>query len=154
MVMTLNDILEKRGEIREYLELFGSAEENIANIWAEQGKCTTYFKGIDTELKYYKKSLELFDKYNIDAILRQSNITPGKNYTYQEISDAVLKGINGKTPIIQCGHIDEVNIDNPFQRKDRCKRDQLIYYQGTQDYINCDREFEFPRYSVWIIVSR
>lgn len=100
-----NDILEKWDRIREY----SSLEEDIAHIWDEQGKCSTYFKGIDTELKFYKKSLELFDKYNIDAILRQSNITPGKNYTYQEISDAVSKGIDGKTPIIECGHFDQVS---------------------------------------------
>ncbi|CAD6245366.1 GSCOCG00013667001-RA-CDS, partial [Cotesia congregata] len=148
-----NDILEKWGQNREYSVLFGSVEQNI-------GRCTTYFKGIDTELKYYKKSLELFDKYNIDAILRQSNITPGKNYTYQEISDAVSTRIDGKTAIIECGHIDQydqspgnlneikfyldknlnpvdhTDIDNPFQLQDSCKHDQLIYYQDTQDYID------------------
>ncbi|KAH0551972.1 hypothetical protein KQX54_003598 [Cotesia glomerata] len=116
--------------------------------------------------KFYKKSLELFDKYSLDAILRQADITPGKNYTYQEIFDAVSKRIDGKTPIIECGLFDKIwdsvilskiwfyldknlnlvdptDIDNPFQRKNSCKQDQLIYYCDTQGYIDdVDRYYE------------
>ncbi|KAH0552323.1 hypothetical protein KQX54_008719 [Cotesia glomerata] len=84
---------------------YSDTEVDFRSVWHNQGQCSTYFKGkFDSEFKFYKKSFELLDKYNIDVILRQVNITSGKNYTYQEISEAVSKKINGKKPIVICSH--------------------------------------------------
>ncbi|XP_044592854.1 uncharacterized protein LOC123270770 [Cotesia glomerata] len=52
--------------------------------------------------KYLSKATKLYDKYTMNDILQKSNITPGKNYTYQEISNAVSKVTQGKKPVIKC----------------------------------------------------
>ncbi|XP_057336413.1 uncharacterized protein LOC130674978 [Microplitis mediator] len=70
--------------------------------WSYGARCSAYFKGLDSPFKFYKKSIELFDKYNMDVILRDSNIIPGNNYTFQAITDAVSKGLKGTKAEIKC----------------------------------------------------
>lgn len=97
----INKLLPIKNELFKKWDL----EESSAflnDTWHYNTQCTNYSKEIDGELKYFKKSLELFDKYNMDTILRQSNIFPGNNYTGEAIWNAVTKAINGKTPEIEC----------------------------------------------------
>lgn len=70
--------------------------------WAYGARCSAYFKGLDSPFKFYKKSIELLDKYNMDVILHESNIIPGNNYTFQAIADAVSKGLQGTEADIEC----------------------------------------------------
>ncbi|KAG8034162.1 hypothetical protein G9C98_001246 [Cotesia typhae] len=69
--------------------------ENLHLKWRNDGICVD-------ELEYFYKSLELFDKYNMNQILRENNIFPNNNYTAQEISDAVSKGLGDKKPKVEC----------------------------------------------------
>ncbi|XP_057335827.1 uncharacterized protein LOC130674499 [Microplitis mediator] len=76
--------------------------EDFGFQWTYGPRCSAYFKGLDSPFKYYKKSIELFDKYNMDVILRESNIIPRHNYTFQAIIDAVSKGLKGTKADITC----------------------------------------------------
>ncbi|XP_057336158.1 uncharacterized protein LOC130674754 [Microplitis mediator] len=76
--------------------------EDFGFQWTYGPRCSAYYKGLDSPFKYYKKSIELFDKYNMDVILRESNIIPGHNYTFQAIIDAVSKGLKGTKADITC----------------------------------------------------
>ncbi|XP_057336005.1 uncharacterized protein LOC130674633 [Microplitis mediator] len=91
-----NELLEKwNHKIDDFAEDFGFQ-------WSIGARCSAYFKGLDSPFKYYKKSIELFDKYNMNVILRESNIIPGNNYTRQAIADAVSKSLKGTTAKIIC----------------------------------------------------
>ncbi|CAD6245360.1 GSCOCG00013664001-RA-CDS, partial [Cotesia congregata] len=98
-----NEIVDK-WEIKEDNYNCDSKDVLIRKYWEKQGMCSAYFKELTNEFKFYNKSLELFDKYNMGTILRQSNIVPGKNYTHREIHDAVAKGIGGKKVRVRCDH--------------------------------------------------
>ncbi|CAD6203309.1 GSCOCG00009753001-RA-CDS [Cotesia congregata] len=143
-----------------------SEEEVLCRSWRQQDVCTLYLKGIDSELKVYKKSIELFDKYNMDKILRRSNILPGKNYTYQELSDAGSKGINGKPLIFSCRPsltnepakqilfgigffmdknfkpTDPTDLEILSEGYSICRRDGQIFYQGFKDYVEELRQYK------------
>ncbi|KAH0551971.1 uncharacterized protein LOC123270749 [Cotesia glomerata] len=157
------EILEKWG-VSKILQDF-SEEEVLCRNWRYQDICQLYLKGIDSELKYFKKSIELFDKYDMDKILRRSNITPGKNYTYQELYDAASKGINGKQLIFSCRPLFTKEpgkqillgigffMDKNFKPTDpteieifsggysTCNHDGLIFYQGFKDYVEELRQY-------------
>ncbi|KAH0551969.1 hypothetical protein KQX54_003585 [Cotesia glomerata] len=158
--------IEEKWHPQSFYKFF-DPEADFSTIWHDQGQCSTYFKGkFDSEFKFFKKSLELFDKYNVDVILRQANITPGKNYTYQEISEAVSKKINGKKPIVKCfaeyncGDLKQILsgiaifMDKNLYPIDGiidtdlydCPTDQLIYYRTFEDgiYQRCFRDFPQP----------
>ncbi|CAG5084296.1 Protein of unknown function [Cotesia congregata] len=103
----------------------------------------------------------------MDAILRQSHITPGKNYTYQKISKAVSKSISGKYVKIICvpsknmtepgkqilrsigfymdknfKPTDPTDIDSPFDGYFTCDRERVIFYQGLMDFVADERKFQ------------
>ncbi|XP_057336156.1 uncharacterized protein LOC130674752 [Microplitis mediator] len=91
-----NELLEKwNHKMDDFTEDFGFQ-------WTYGPRCSAYFKGLDSPFKYYKKSIELFDKYNMDVILHESNIIPGHNYTFQAMIDAVSKGLKGTKADITC----------------------------------------------------
>ncbi|CAG5084284.1 Similar to rnaset2: Ribonuclease T2 (Danio rerio) [Cotesia congregata] len=76
--------------------------KRLENRWNEFRSCMTEIEQLSDRSKYLSEAARLYDKYNMNDILRQSNITPKKNYTYQEISDAVSKVTQGKKPVIKC----------------------------------------------------
>ncbi|CAD6245362.1 GSCOCG00013665001-RA-CDS [Cotesia congregata] len=151
------EILEKYGVSKIPQNL--SEEEVHCRNWRNQDICELHLKGINSELKYYRKTIELFDKYNMDKILRRSNITPGKNYTYQELYDAASKGINGKQLIFTCRPsltkepgkqilfgiaffmdknfkpTDPTEIEILSGGNSTCSHNGLISYQGFKEYV-------------------
>lgn len=74
----------------------------MEGIWYKFGRCIPEINQLSYRSKYLAKAIGLFEKYNVENILKQSNITQGNNYTYQKISDVVSKGIDGKKPIVKC----------------------------------------------------
>ncbi|KAH0551970.1 hypothetical protein KQX54_003588 [Cotesia glomerata] len=157
-----NEIVDKWGIDR--VSKYSNENEVLARYWKQFGRCSVFFKGIDSGLKFYQKSLELFDKYNMDTILRQSNITPGKSYTYQEISEAASKGIGGKHVKMTCvssygnkprkqildnigfymdknfNPTNPTDIESPSDRFFTCDRERVILYQGLMDYVDKERQ--------------
>lgn len=72
--------------------------------WEKHGRCATEVKETGSELLYFNKTLSLRMKYDIDEILSNGGIMPGKKYKLQDIESA-LKQKLGSKPIIACGKI-------------------------------------------------
>ncbi|CAG5075436.1 Similar to rnaset2: Ribonuclease T2 (Danio rerio) [Cotesia congregata] len=76
----------------------------LEDTWTDFGPCFTKIELLNDKSKYLSEASRLFNKYNMNDILNQSNITHGNNYTYQEISDAVSKATHGIKPAVKCFH--------------------------------------------------
>lgn len=66
--------------------------------WQKHGTCATEVNETSTLEKYFSKSLELLDKYNIGTILRKANIQEGDQYEYSTIVNAIKNDlkVNGQ----------------------------------------------------------
>lgn len=83
---------------------------SLEKTWNEFGPCFAGIKLLNDQSKFLSEASRLFNKYNMNDILYQSNITLGNNYTYQEISDAVSKVTQGIKPAVKC-------FQNPVSRE-------------------------------------
>lgn len=71
-------------------------------IWRSFGGCTSQVKQLRTGAKYFSRVSKLFNKYNMNRILRKGNIIPGNKYKAQEILDVVASSLHGKKPLLRC----------------------------------------------------
>ncbi|XP_060557218.1 ribonuclease Oy-like isoform X1 [Ruditapes philippinarum] len=71
--------------------------------WIKHGTCGTNLPDISNEYKYFKKSLDLIRKYDMGAILSDSNVVPSKTtmYSFDDFLNAVQKA-TGFPPVLQC----------------------------------------------------
>lgn len=69
--------------------------------WEKHGTCAAVLEPLNSEYKYFKKGLDLFDEYDMKHVLAQASIMPGQKYTVQTILDGVAK-ILGKKCQIEC----------------------------------------------------
>ncbi|XP_008551028.1 ribonuclease Oy isoform X2 [Microplitis demolitor] len=97
--------------------------------WEKYGTCGVTVDQIKDQFKYFNKSIELYDKYNMKRILNEVNITPGNNYTAQGLLNAVESGL-GKRARILCS-------------RDRKNKKHYIYsiytcFDTSFNLINCD----------------
>ncbi|CAD6245364.1 GSCOCG00013666001-RA-CDS [Cotesia congregata] len=109
------------------------SDEVLKNRYEEFKSCISGIEAVNSPSKYLNQPFILHRKYNINDILRQSNIRPGNNYTYQEISNAVSKVTHGKKPIIKClwnHHLNTLALDQITLSFDESLKliDPLKYY--------------------------
>lgn len=71
--------------------------------WKKHGTCAVDVKSVNSEIKYFKKALELSDKFNIKRILKRSEIEPGKKTNIYKYIEAVRR-VTGKFSQITCVH--------------------------------------------------
>ncbi|XP_012258433.2 ribonuclease Oy-like [Athalia rosae] len=69
--------------------------------WEKHGTCASVLPELDSELKYFKKGLELQREYDMTHVLAKCNILPGKKYEVQAILDCVNR-ILGHTAQVEC----------------------------------------------------
>ena len=69
--------------------------------WTKHGTCSINLSSLDSQEKYFEKSLELFDKYNMKNILDEANIFPGDEYPVQNILDGI-NTVLGVDSIVMC----------------------------------------------------
>ena len=71
--------------------------------WDKHGTCAATLESTNSEEKYFQKSLELFDKYNMKNVLEEANIFPGDEYPVEQILDAVNKvlGVNSQVTCLK-----------------------------------------------------
>ena len=69
--------------------------------WEKHGTCAMDIKNISSEIRYFKKGLELFDKYDMKRILAIAKILPGQKYHYDFYLNA-LRQILGTNAFIEC----------------------------------------------------
>lgn len=69
--------------------------------WKKHGTCAVDVESTNSEFKYFKKALELSNKFNIRKILEQSQIKPGQKANIHSYIEAV-RGVTGKYGLITC----------------------------------------------------
>lgn len=69
--------------------------------YKKHGSCALDLDSTNSVSKYFAKSLELLDKYNVGMALKQSNIHPGGQYTTLQVYQA-LQRVFGKNVKMQC----------------------------------------------------
>ncbi|XP_014300193.2 ribonuclease Oy-like [Microplitis demolitor] len=116
--------------------------------WSKHGTCGITIDKLNSQYKYFKKTLELYDKYNMTKILDQANIHPGNNYTHKYIVEAVAKKI-GKKIKINC-HADlpyyflsQVSIcfDKSFNLTDCIQND--LYPLSCPEILDLENKIEY-----------
>lgn len=67
--------------------------------WKKYGTCGTTIDEINNQFNYFNKSLELFDKFNIQRILTNATINPGHSYRKQLFASAFFKYFHKKVQL-------------------------------------------------------
>ena len=99
--------------------------------WDKHGTCSTVIDSISTEMKYFRKGLELFDKYNVKNILEKANIVSGRQYSVQTILQRVDR-ILGVRNYVDCVKnqvkVDFFGVINLFRILDRKKKNFVFEF--------------------------
>ncbi|KAG8034187.1 hypothetical protein G9C98_001271 [Cotesia typhae] len=68
-------------------------------VWYSHGTCGNSVPAINSQYKYFNKTLELFNKYDIQGAFESNNITIGNEYDVKEILAAIERtfGKHGMT---------------------------------------------------------
>ncbi|KAG7270928.1 hypothetical protein CRUP_025679 [Coryphaenoides rupestris] len=48
--------------------------------WLKHGTCAATVESLDSQHKYFSKTLELYHKLDLDSVLKKFNITPSAEY--------------------------------------------------------------------------
>ncbi|XP_057336789.1 ribonuclease Oy-like [Microplitis mediator] len=71
----------------------------LSHQWTKYGTCGTAINEINNQFNYFNKSLELFDKFNIERILSNNTINPGHSYRKKSFGAAFFKNFNNKVQL-------------------------------------------------------
>ena len=76
-------------------------------FWAyeykKHGTCALDMQSTNSVPKYFKKALELADRYNIAKLIAPQGIVPGNTYGFDRIHRAITTGL-GATAHTTCAH--------------------------------------------------
>lgn len=74
--------------------------------WCKHGTCAVTLESVDSELKYFKKGLQLQNQFDLLRILKDAGINPSDETTYEytEFLNALEKGLGGFQPKISCAY--------------------------------------------------
>ncbi|CAD6204106.1 GSCOCG00012677001-RA-CDS [Cotesia congregata] len=73
----------------------------MKNLWIKYGTCGAKIDGINNQLDYFNKSLELYDKFNMHHLLSNLTMNPGKKCLTEALEGA-FKIMLGKKLQIRC----------------------------------------------------
>ncbi|KAM8875975.1 ribonuclease T2 [Synchiropus picturatus] len=74
------------------------------NEWRKHGTCAAKTTTLNTQHKYFAKTLELYHKLDLNSVLRKFGITPSENYYTLQQVEGVLENFYRVKPKIQCVH--------------------------------------------------
>ncbi|XP_033225752.1 ribonuclease Oy-like [Belonocnema kinseyi] len=103
--------------------------------WIKHGTCSINLAHLNSEEKYFRTGLELFDKYAMNNVLEKVNILPGKEYPVEQFLDGVLD-VLGVESVVVC-------------RKNRKTQEQYIMeirvcLDKDLNLVNCHGIHDFP----------
>ncbi|XP_044591917.1 uncharacterized protein LOC123270044 [Cotesia glomerata] len=109
--ITLNP--EKISTIQKSIQEKWSSDLRSTQIdWKLSGSCSLRIPELDDEFKFFKKSIDLYDKFNIGKILDDEGITVKGDYSIDKISDAISNALGGKHAQLGC-----LNGNDPLNEK-------------------------------------
>ncbi|KAG7213324.1 hypothetical protein KM043_002622 [Ampulex compressa] len=103
--------------------------------WEKHGTCAAVLKSLDSEIKYFRKGLNLLDIYNMRDVLAKVNIVPGKGYYVDDILRGVTK-ILGKRCEVMCVKNPKTEVSYVFEIR--------ICFDKMLRLIDCDNVYGFP----------
>ncbi|XP_054003039.1 ribonuclease Oy [Hylaeus anthracinus] len=108
--------------------------------WEKHGTCSTMLENVNTEVKYFKKGLDLLSQYDMKNVLAKAQILPGNSYAMTDIFNAIQR-ILGKRGTVICQKDKKTKKSYIFEIR-ICfnKNFELIDCDGVYGYpTNCDR---------------
>ncbi|XP_020708942.2 ribonuclease Oy [Athalia rosae] len=103
--------------------------------WERHGTCASVLPELDSQLKYFKKALELQREYDMNRVLVECNIFPGLEYEIQEILDCVNR-ILGHTAKVDC-------VVNP-KTHESCLSEMKICFDRSLKLTDCNEILAYP----------
>ncbi|XP_069116314.1 ribonuclease Oy-like [Argopecten irradians] len=136
--------------------------------WEKHGRCATTLPATANEYLYFKKGLQLMEKFSASTLLKNMGILPSMtaHYRLDQIQFALMRELGNKTVVIQCTKDHKTGLDmifeveicldrqfNPvdcYERQDRIEnsaRGHFLKKYYSNDEGNCPRGkkvFEYP----------
>lgn len=130
--------------------------------WTKHGTCAAQLEPMDTEHKYFSKTLDLYHKLDLDGMLRSHNILPSETYYSLDDIEGAISSYYKVKPKIQCVHPAmgeqvqvlgqiEICFDTEFSLMDchKAERDQRhpsntlnLHPYGDTGFKVCDRSMK------------
>ncbi|XP_057333253.1 ribonuclease Oy-like [Microplitis mediator] len=127
----LNDIKDRLTPVWFGVDISGEGDPNAKlweHEWTKHGRCAARHKDLDSIGKFFSKTLELYDQYNIDQALNDRGISPGNTASLGDISNAI-KDMVRKLPRIS-------TISNK-ERTESYLYEIHICYDHDFDHVDC-----------------
>ncbi|XP_004646291.1 ribonuclease T2 [Octodon degus] len=112
--------------------------------WEKHGTCAAQLDALDSEKKYFGKSLVLYKQLDLTKVLQKLGIEPSINYYYiSDFKDALTR-IYGVVPKIQClPSTQGENVQTISQI-------ELCFTKEDFRLRNCTEPGELPKQEVWL----
>lgn len=89
----------------KWIDLYNNKKGHYYSFWKHEwdkhGSCATSNEELNSLIKYFQKTLELSDTYNMRIVLANANILPGGSYQAKEIINGITK-VLGKHARVTC----------------------------------------------------
>lgn len=103
------------GPLRNRLnEAWPSLKKSEVDFWKHEfdkhGSCTIDLAGFGSLPSYFEKTLDLYDKLNLNQLLRQNNIPMGQSISRQKLIETMTANHSGRKPDVDCrsGYLREI----------------------------------------------
>ncbi|KAI5611602.1 ribonuclease T2 precursor, partial [Silurus asotus] len=132
----IEDLLPEMKEFWPNL-LKPSSTEFWKHEWTKHGTCAAKAETLDSQHKYFGKTLELYHKLDLNGVLKKNNIVPSENY--YKLTDVVgsISGSYGVDPKIQCVSHDKMSEFQILGQIEICfdKQFQLVDCENSAEEI-------------------
>ncbi|KAL7289917.1 hypothetical protein TKK_0016305 [Trichogramma kaykai] len=118
--------------LNTHLITFGRSE-NIAlhlHEWNKHGTCVKDREDMNSQEKYFEKTIELFKKYDPSQYLKDTEIMPGQSYEFKKLRNVLKEFLHGAVPNITC--VETVEGDQYLHEIRICLDKELL------EPINCE----------------
>ncbi|XP_033734630.1 ribonuclease Oy-like [Pecten maximus] len=136
--------------------------------WDKHGRCATTLPATANEYLYFKKVLQLMEKFSASTLLKNMGILPSKtaHYTLDQIQFALMRELGNKTVVIECVKDSKTGLDMIFEveicldkefnpidcyttqnRQDNSASGHFLRKHSGNEEGNCPRDkkaFEYP----------
>ncbi|XP_015108956.1 ribonuclease T2 [Diachasma alloeum] len=103
--------------------------------WEKHGTCSTMLQPVNTQEKYFKKTMQLRDKFYVKNLLEKVNILPGQSYPVQNIADQVSR-VLGKRCVISY-------VCHPTKHESYLAEIQICFDKSFK-LTDCDGNIDYP----------
>ncbi|XP_011314774.1 ribonuclease Oy-like [Fopius arisanus] len=113
-----------------------SSRDFWTHEWKKHGTCSTMLKPVNTQENYFRKTLQLRDKFYVKSILDKLKILPGKSYPVKKIVDGINQAL-GKRCVVSlvCNSAKKLSYLSEIQ----------ICFDKSFNLIDCQGSIQYPK---------